>query len=150
MFRVSPAALCLALALACASYPSAAQQRSLGQIAAERAAAPAAAPSAPSAPIAARWKSEQEWIVSDISSAIRNIGAAANGARSSGPVMARAAGGPGAGVTLAITDHLWAPAAFVPMAKAALGPVQLPCAPAGPGILGALLEPTPPQRSGTC
>jgi hypothetical protein len=154
VFRVRVAPVCLALALACVSFPVAAQRPSLGALsrdveAGRRQTAPPAQPAPPAAPAAApvsgsvRWKSEQEWIVSDISSAIKNIAAAANGTRDGGPATARAAAGPGGAVTLAITDHIWAAPAYVPMAKAALGSQAVTCRAADEQpLIGALLDPT--------
>jgi tetratricopeptide (TPR) repeat protein len=146
--------VCLALALACVSFPVAAQQPSLGALAKEvesrRAPQPQQPPpteadrarAAARLPITAPWKSEQEWIVSDIVGAIYNITAAANGTGAQGTVTARAVAGPGQGVTLEISDHLWAPAAYVPTARAAIVNRPATCAPAGNELIGALLDPT--------
>ena len=89
-----------------------------------------------------RWKSEQEWIVSDVVIAIQNIAAAANGAREQGPTTARASPGPGQGATLEISDHIWAAAAYVPTARAAIVNRQARRVPANDELIAALLDPT--------
>lgn len=156
MFRTSSARVCLALALACISFPVSAQSPSLGVLAQEAEArrasqrpsqsaaaeAEARKAAAARAPITARWKSEQEWIVSDVVSAIQNIAAAANGAREQGPTTARASPGPGQGATLEISDHIWAAAAYVPTARAAIVNRQAQCVPANDELIAALLDPT--------
>ena len=148
--------MCLALALACISFPVSAQSPSLGVLAQEAEArrasqrpsqsaaaeAEARKAAAARAPITARWKSEQEWIVSDVVSAIQNIAAAANGAREQGPTTARASPGPGQGATLEISDHIWAAAAYVPTARAAIVNRQAQCVPANDELIAALLDPT--------
>ena len=147
MLRISSAPVCLTLALACSSVSALARQRpSLGALAREadaRRPEPSVSAAPATAPIAARWKSEQEWIVSDVGSAIANIAAAANGTGNGGSINARAASGPGGAATLEITDHLWQPAAYVPMAKAALGSGQGTCRPIESPLIGALLETVP-------
>lgn len=105
------AAVCLFLALACPGIASlTAQQRSLGDVARDNAAARATTAIEPSpAGEARRWRTEQEWIVSSVVAAIANIGAYATGTAPAGAVAMKTAAAPAEGMSIAISDHIGHP-----------------------------------------
>jgi hypothetical protein len=102
------------------------------------------------------YPTEQLWIVNDITGAISNIAAYANGASTSavqlavhqvsrtGNEMARFDVTPIArpSIAIRITDHIWAPSAYAPVAAAVMGTRAAACEPSTSSIASALLQPT--------
>jgi hypothetical protein len=142
------AVLCTAI-VALTSVPRAQERPALGAVAADR---PAAVPVTAAPPLNVR--NEQEWIVSDIASAIQQMVAAAAGPPSapSAVSVASAPASPaalarfvvtlpdGKRVTIPVTDHLWAPEAFAPLASSLAGGPACSGEPAAPAI-AAMLDP---------
>jgi hypothetical protein len=98
------------------------------------------------------WKTESEWIVSDIAGALVNMGGQGTAAAAGSPVTP--AGQPVLAhfdivlgsrppVPIDITDHIWAPATYAPFAATIVGPAGPPCeAPGEASLIEALLTPT--------
>ncbi len=99
------------------------------------------------------YPTEQLWIVKDVAGAIANM--AASRARGSAAISARQVPNAGsdlarfevtasghAPVAVAVTDHIWAPGAFVPVAAALMGSPGAACAASDVDIADALVRPT--------
>ena len=112
-------------------------------------------PPVPAAP--AVYNTEQEWIVSDIANAILNVAAFARHESGPTPVasvtdlhiapgvsLAKFRIEAGAQYSIDVTQHLWAPDPFIPLARQALGPtpgVEVPDD--GGALRSALTDPRP-------
>lgn len=104
------------------------------------------------------YTSEQEWLISEIVLAILNVSALANGRSDDGapptvidlhvaqpPTLARfSVTRKNVQFSIDVTEHLWAPNAFVPMARELLSVEQASTPSAtGSDLLAVLTEPTP-------
>jgi len=113
-----------------------------------RAPAPAKAPEA-----SAFYPTEQLWLVRDITGAIANMAAYAN----HGPVTITAQQVPKSGnelarfevtpsgrapVSISVVDHIWAPAAYAPLASVLMGSARGSCAATDADVAAALTRPT--------
>jgi tetratricopeptide (TPR) repeat protein len=100
------------------------------------------------------FPTEQLWIVKDVTAAIANMASFANGAAPPAPPSVRqvarlrgelarfeitATNMPA--VTLHVSDHIWAPASYAPLAAAMMGK-GAGCEPVGSSVAAALLQPT--------
>jgi hypothetical protein len=113
-------------------------------------------PASVPAPVRAAHATEQEWLVSDITNAILNIAAFAKHESDDGEsprVVDLHVTAPGVlakfsierraqHYTIDVTDHLWAPGAFVGMARELIGPATVTAAPDGRLLVAALTDPT--------
>lgn len=99
------------------------------------------------------YPTEQLWIVQDVSAAIANMAAYATRGSASltvrqvpnvGGELARFEVTPAAhsALPIVVTDHIWAPGAYAPLATAMLGPSRGACASPDSDIAAALLDPT--------
>jgi hypothetical protein len=100
------------------------------------------------------FPTEQLWIVKDVAAAVGNMATYADRAKPSGPMMVRQVSQSNAGlarfevtppgraaVVVEITDHIWAPGGYAPLAAAVAGSGTACESPATP-IVSALLQPT--------